>query len=65
MARRDDITGKSGLKGNYRSHALNSTNRTFKLNLKTVKIKKDDNTVETVKVSVKTAKTLAKKGLLA
>lgn len=63
MARKDEVTGKKGLKGNYRSHALNSTNRTFKLNLKKVTIE-ENGKKKTVKVSVKTAKTLAKQGKL-
>ena len=36
MSRKDDLTGKKALVGNYRSHAMNATKRKFNLNLKTV-----------------------------
>lgn len=38
MARKCEITGKGTTSGNNRSHALNSTKRTFKANLQKVKI---------------------------
>ncbi|MGL4343199.1 MAG: 50S ribosomal protein L28 [Metamycoplasmataceae bacterium] len=63
MSRKDDLTGKKALKGNYRSHALNSTKRKFNLNLKTITII-DDGKKYKFKVSAKTARTLAKQGLL-
>lgn len=64
MARKDDLTGKTALKGNRRSHAMNATNRHFGLNLQKVKIK-DGNTTKTVKVTAKTARTLKKQGKVA
>ncbi len=64
MSRKDEITGKGGLSGNYRSHALNTTKRRFNLNLQKVTIM-EDGKKKKVKVSAKTAKTLKKKGLIA
>ncbi|MBN3534946.1 50S ribosomal protein L28 [Mycoplasma procyoni] len=62
MARRDDITGKGPMTGNKRSHALNATKRTFRLNLQKVKVKDETGRVITIKVSAKTLKTLRKQG---
>ncbi|VEU59758.1 50S ribosomal protein L28 [Mesomycoplasma neurolyticum] len=64
MARRDDITGKGPMVGNNRSHALNATKRTFRLNLQKIKITDGNGRPITLKVSAKTAKTLRKKGII-
>lgn len=64
MARKDDITGKTAMSGNYRSHALNSTKRKFNLNLQKVTVV-EDGQKKTLKVSAKTAKTLKKQGRVA
>ncbi|NQZ66033.1 MAG: 50S ribosomal protein L28 [Mycoplasmatales bacterium] len=64
MARKDDITGKRAMSGNYRSHALNSTKRKFNLNLQKVTVI-EDGKKKTLKVSAKTAKTLKKQGRVA
>ncbi len=64
MARKDDITGKGALSGNYRSHALNSTKRKFNLNLQKVTVV-EDGKKKVLKVSAKTAKTLKKQGRVA
>lgn len=61
MARKDDITGKKAMSGNYRSHALNTTKRRFNLNLQKVTIVENGKKV-TYKVSAKTARTLRKQG---
>ncbi|MBR2022203.1 MAG: 50S ribosomal protein L28 [Mycoplasmataceae bacterium] len=61
MSRKDDLTGKKALVGNYRSHAMNATKRKFNLNLKTVTLLENGKKV-TYKVSVKTARTLRKQG---
>ena len=31
MARKDELTGRKAMSGNYRSHALNATRRKFNL----------------------------------
>ena len=64
MSRKDDITGKTSLKGNKRSHALNATNRQFGLNLQKVTIK-EDGKLKKVRVTAKTARTLKKQGKIA
>ncbi|MBR3259267.1 MAG: 50S ribosomal protein L28 [Mycoplasmataceae bacterium] len=61
MSRKDDLTGKKALVGNYRSHAMNATKRKFNLNLKTITLLENGKKV-TYKVSVKTARTLRKQG---
>ncbi|UVD81764.1 50S ribosomal protein L28 [Mycoplasma iguanae] len=63
MARRDDITGKGPLSGNYRSHALNATKRKFNLNLQKVTVTDKNGQKITLKVTAKTAKTLKKWGV--
>ncbi|UWD34322.1 50S ribosomal protein L28 [Mesomycoplasma molare] len=62
MARRDAITGKGPMTGNKRSHALNATKRTFRLNLQKIKLMNEKGQIITVKVSAKTARTLRKQG---
>ncbi|WP_033160815.1 50S ribosomal protein L28 [[Mycoplasma] collis] len=64
MARRDDITGKGPMVGNNRSHALNATKRTFRLNLQKIQYKDINGREVTLKVSAKTARTLRKKGII-
>ncbi|MBR4025839.1 MAG: 50S ribosomal protein L28 [Mycoplasmataceae bacterium] len=61
MSRKDDLTGKKALVGNYRSHAMNATKRKFNLNLKTITLLENGKKV-TYKISVKTARTLRKQG---
>jgi len=64
MSRKDDITGKKAMSGNNRSKALNSTKRTFGLNLQTVTVM-EDGQKKKLKVTAKTARTLKKQGKLA
>ncbi len=64
MARRCSITGKGPMSGNNRSHALNSTKRTFGINLQKVTIM-ENGQKKRIKVSAKTAKKLKKKGIIA
>lgn len=64
MARRDQLTGKSKLTGNKRSHAMNHSRRTWNLNLQKVKVMLDDGSTQTIKVSARTLKTLKKQGRL-
>ena len=64
MSRQDQITGKKALKGNKRSHAMNATNRTFKLNLQKVTVI-ENGTKKNLKGTAKTARTLKKKGHIA
>ncbi|CAM9120204.1 MAG: 50S ribosomal protein L28 [Mycoplasmatales bacterium] len=64
MARRCSISGVGPMSGNNRSHALNSTKRTFGVNLQKVTII-ENGQKKRIKVSAKTAKTLKKKGLVA
>ena len=63
MSRKDDITGKRTMFGNNRSKALNSTKRTFRLNLQKVTIM-EDGKQKKVKVSAHTARSLKKQGKL-
>ncbi len=62
MSRKDDLTGKKAMSGNYRSHALNSTKRKFNLNLQKITLMENGRKI-TLKVSSKTAKTLKKHGV--
>ena len=50
------VTGKKSLTGNRRSHALNATKHSWKVNLQTVKIKLEDGTTKKVKVSARALK---------
>ncbi|MDR2822774.1 MAG: 50S ribosomal protein L28 [Acholeplasmatales bacterium] len=54
------ITGKGNLTGNRRSHALNATKRTWKVNLQPVKLQLEDGTVIKTRVSARGLKTLRK-----
>lgn len=64
MARRDDLTGKSAMSGNNRSHALNATKRKWNLNLQKIKVVDETGRVMTIKVSARTLKTLKKRNQL-
>ncbi len=61
MARKCEITGKSALSGNKRSHALNATRRKWNVNLQKVSIVVDGK-VKTLRVATRTLKTLKRKG---
>ena len=50
------ITGRGTMTGNYRSHALNATRRTWKCNLQTVRIKDEKGNVKKVKISARALK---------
>ena len=63
MSRKDEITKKGPLFGNKRSHALNATRRRWNLNLQKVTIE-ENGKKKVIKVSVKTMKTLKKKGII-
>ncbi|AWX42620.1 ribosomal protein L28 [Metamycoplasma cloacale] len=65
MPGRDQLTGQKPLSGNKRSHALNTTKRTFDLNLQKVTVLQSNGTKKTVRVTAKTARTLKKYGLVA
>ncbi|MFJ1522355.1 MULTISPECIES: 50S ribosomal protein L28 [unclassified Spiroplasma] len=64
MARKCEITGKSTLSGNKRSHALNATRRKWNVNLQKVSIVVDGE-VKTLRVATRTLKTLKRKGQIA
>ncbi|ELL44891.1 MULTISPECIES: 50S ribosomal protein L28 [Spiroplasma] len=64
MARKCEITGKSALSGNKRSHALNATRRKWNVNLQKVRIVVDGE-VKTLRVATRTLKTLKRKGQIA
>lgn len=65
MSRKDQITGRGQMTGNSRSHALNHSCRTWKVNLQPVKVKTGKNSSKRVMVSTKTMKTLRKQNKLA
>lgn len=65
MSRKDQITGCGQMTGNSRSHALNHSRRTWKVNLQPVKVKTGKNSSKRVMVSTKTMKTLRKQNKLA
>ncbi len=50
------ITGKTTTTGNYRSHSVHATRRTWKANLQTVRIVLEDGTVKKVKISARALK---------
>lgn len=50
------VTGRTTTFGNTRSHALNSSRRTWKANLQTVRIIDEDGNVKRVKVSARALK---------
>ncbi|MDY0210239.1 MAG: 50S ribosomal protein L28 [Acholeplasma sp.] len=50
------VTGKGTSFGNTRSHALNASRRTWKINLQTVRIIDEDGNVKKVKVSARALK---------
>ncbi|WP_412031555.1 50S ribosomal protein L28 [Metamycoplasma buccale] len=65
MPGRDQLTGQKALSGNKRSHALNTSKRTFDLNLQKVTVLLDNGAKKTVRVTAKNARTLKKYGLVA
>ena len=65
MSRKDQITGRKQMSGNSRSHAMNHSRRTWKVNLQPARIKTGKNTSKRVLVSTKTMKTLKKNNKLA
>lgn len=50
------ITNKGTISGNNRSHALNATRRTWKVNLQSVRIIDDNGNVKRVKISARALK---------
>jgi len=60
MARKDYLTGKGALSGNSRSHALNATKRKWNLNLQKIKVVNENGTMQTIKVSARTLRTMKK-----
>ncbi|WP_373438451.1 50S ribosomal protein L28 [Metamycoplasma equirhinis] len=65
MPGRDQLTNQKALSGNKRSHALNTTKRTFDLNLQKVTVLTDNGSKKIVRVTAKNARTLKKYGLVA
>ncbi|WP_330463428.1 50S ribosomal protein L28 [Metamycoplasma gateae] len=65
MPGRDQLTGQKPLSGNKRSHALNTSKRTFDLNLQKVTVLTENGSKKTVRVTAKNARTLKKYGLVA
>ncbi|TPR54289.1 50S ribosomal protein L28 [Metamycoplasma neophronis] len=65
MPGRDQLTGQKALSGNKRSHALNTSKRTFDLNLQKVTVLTENGSKKTVRVTAKNARTLKKYGLVA
>ncbi|AZZ65378.1 50S ribosomal protein L28 [Metamycoplasma phocicerebrale] len=65
MPGRDQLTGQKSLSGNKRSHALNTSKRTFDLNLQKVTVLTENGSKKTVRVTAKNARTLKKYGLVA
>ncbi|WP_342263074.1 MULTISPECIES: 50S ribosomal protein L28 [unclassified Spiroplasma] len=62
MSRKCEITGKSVLSGNKRSHAMNASRRKWNVNLQTVKMEIDGQ-VKKVKMSTRALRTLKRKGI--
>ena len=56
MARRCYATGKKGMTGNNRSHAMNASRRKWKANLQKVKIIDENGEVKRVLVSARALK---------
>ncbi len=56
MARECYVTGKKGMSGNKRSHAMNTSKKHWKANLQKVKIVDEDGTVKKVLVSTRALK---------
>lgn len=66
MARKDDITGREAMNGYRSSKANNKTKHKFHLNLQKRRFYlPEENRWVTLKVSVKTIRTINKKGLSA
>ncbi|RMA79015.1 large subunit ribosomal protein L28 [Metamycoplasma subdolum] len=64
MPGRDKLTGQKALSGNKRSHSLQTTKRTFDLNLQKVTVRQPNGGKKTVRATAKTARTLKKQGLV-
>ncbi|WP_338981403.1 MULTISPECIES: 50S ribosomal protein L28 [unclassified Spiroplasma] len=62
MSRKCEVTGKSVLSGNKRSHAMNASRRKWNVNLQTVKVEIDGQ-VKKVKMSTRALRTLKRKGI--
>lgn len=56
MARECYVTGKKGMTGNNRSHAMNASRRKWKANLQKVKILDENGEVKKVLVSTRALK---------
>ena len=56
MARECYVTGKKGMSGNNRSHAMNASRRKWKANLQKVKIIDENGEVKRVLVSARALK---------
>ncbi len=56
MARVCSVTGKKGMSGNRRSHAMNSTRRRWKANLQKVRVVDENGVVKRVLVSTRALK---------
>ncbi len=56
MARKCYATGKKGMSGNSRSHAMNASRRKWKANLQKVRIIDEDGNVKKVLVSARALK---------
>jgi large subunit ribosomal protein L28 len=50
------VTGKGPQTGNSRSHALNATRKSWKVNLQTVRVKDENGNVKRVRVSARALK---------
>jgi len=56
MARKCYVTGKKGMSGNNRSHAMNASRRKWKANLQKVRIVDENGEVKRVLVSTRALK---------
>jgi large subunit ribosomal protein L28 len=60
MSRKCAITGKNRQVGNRVSHANNKTKRTFKVNLRVVRVSLADGSTRKVRIAASTLRTLRK-----
>ena len=60
MAKRCAITGKRAMSGNTVSHAHNKRKRSFKVNLRTVRVTMPDGTRRKMRIAASTLRTLRK-----
>ena len=65
MSRKDQLTNRGQMSGKSRSFAMNTSRRTWKINLQPANIKTGKNTSKRVMVSTKTLKTLKRDNKLA